>query len=47
MVRKNKISNNKVKALVENNRRLYESIMRDVAKTVKRHLNESNMVNLT
>ena len=45
MVRKNKISNNKVKALVENNRRLYESIMRDVAKTVKRHLNESNMVN--
>ena len=45
MVRKNKISNNKVKALVENNRRLYESIMRDVAKTVKRHLNESNMDN--
>ena len=23
-----------------NNRRLYESIMKDVAKTVKRHLNE-------
>ena len=24
-----------------NNRRLYESIMRDVAKTVKKHLNEN------
>ena len=26
----------------KNNRRLYESIMKDVAKTVKRHLNEGN-----
>ena len=25
-----------------NNKRLYESIMKDIAKTVKRHLNESN-----
>jgi galactitol-specific phosphotransferase system IIB component len=42
MVRKNKISDNKTKALVENNKRLYESIMRDVAKTVKKYLNEAN-----
>ena len=41
MVRKNKISDNKTKALVENNKRLYESIMKDVAKTVKKHLNEN------
>ena len=26
----------------KNNRKLYESIMRDVAKTVKRHLDESD-----
>lgn len=45
MVRKNKISDNKTKALVENNKRLYESIMREVAKTVKKHLNENNSFN--
>jgi len=26
----------------KNNKRLYESIIRDVAKTVKKHLNEDN-----
>lgn len=41
MVRKNKISNNKTKALVANNKRLYKSIMRDVARTVKKYLNEN------
>ena len=29
----------------KNNRKLYESIMRDVARTVKKHLNESNQDN--
>lgn len=31
--------------LRKNNKRLYESIIRDVAKTVKKHLNESKVNN--
>ena len=40
MVRKDKISNNKTKAVIEN-KSLYNSIMRDVSKTIKKHLNEN------
>jgi len=29
--------------MIRKKKRLYESIMRDVAKTVKKHLNENNL----